>query len=39
MYISRDLATYSANLMGTALPIICSKSVFEPTKIKSSGKV
>ncbi|MBS9390868.1 MAG: hypothetical protein HEQ33_19040 [Dolichospermum sp. WA123] len=32
--MSRDLATYSANLIGTALPIICSKSVFEPELVR-----
>ncbi len=32
-------ATYFANSTGTALPIICSKFVFAPLNLKSSGNV
>ena len=39
MYVNNAFATYSANLTGTAFPIICSVSVLFPSHLKEDGKV
>ena len=39
IYSLIQFATYSPSLTGTAFPMICSRAVLLPLKIKSFGKV